>query len=266
VDFPGIEYFCVTAGLVIISLFALTVTLFASLLVFDERRRLNKRYDCAFCIAMPSGDGNGDDEDAFSAVATTHQSTGGGGGGGGGDLEMISAVVASSSAPSAAWASGAASGASAGERSADAAAVERAFAGAPPLPTRAKRALTPGAAATTTNRQNQKAVGSAPAAAVSGGSAYDGVGALIDSTVAAWVVPVVTEPRRAATVCALAVLAGALGLASAPAIDIGIPLADAFPDGSYVTQHLALVGDVFTEMPSELYIVAEVKEGCGRLR
>jgi hypothetical protein len=55
----------------------------------------------------------------------------------------------------------------------------------------------------------------------------------------------------------LAATACALGLAASPDIAIGIDLADAFPDGSYVTAHLALVGNIWADMPSELFIVAD---------
>eukprot|EP00397_Hematodinium_sp_SG-2012_P014526 GEMP01014770.1.p1 GENE.GEMP01014770.1~~GEMP01014770.1.p1 ORF type:complete len:875 (+),score=159.88 GEMP01014770.1:42-2666(+) len=54
IDVDIIRGFCVTAGVAVVAVFILQSTLFAACLVFDERRRLSKRYDLCCCITSSS--------------------------------------------------------------------------------------------------------------------------------------------------------------------------------------------------------------------
>ncbi|KAG8462257.1 hypothetical protein KFE25_012077 [Diacronema lutheri] len=66
VDFPGVRWFCMAAGIIVFVLFALTVTLFAALLHLDDRRRAARRYDCLACA------GGGDGEDGAREGRAAH--------------------------------------------------------------------------------------------------------------------------------------------------------------------------------------------------
>jgi len=48
-DFPAVRWFCVAAGWVVFSLFVCSLTIYAPLLVLDERRRFAGRADCCLC-------------------------------------------------------------------------------------------------------------------------------------------------------------------------------------------------------------------------
>jgi len=50
-DLPAISWFCTTAGWVVLCLFLVTISMYAPLLVLDERRRAGGRYDCLCCVA-----------------------------------------------------------------------------------------------------------------------------------------------------------------------------------------------------------------------
>eukprot|EP00442_Polarella_glacialis_P016829 CAMPEP_0115075622 /NCGR_PEP_ID=MMETSP0227-20121206/15973_1 /TAXON_ID=89957 /ORGANISM="Polarella glacialis, Strain CCMP 1383" /LENGTH=892 /DNA_ID=CAMNT_0002462671 /DNA_START=131 /DNA_END=2810 /DNA_ORIENTATION=- len=49
-DLPAIAWFCLTAGWVVSALLVLTLTLYAPLLLLDERRRAAGKYDCLVCV------------------------------------------------------------------------------------------------------------------------------------------------------------------------------------------------------------------------
>jgi len=53
-DLPAIAWFCATAGWVVLCLFLVTISMYAPLLVLDERRRGASRYDCVCCFQSPS--------------------------------------------------------------------------------------------------------------------------------------------------------------------------------------------------------------------
>uniref|UniRef100_A0A7S3W1W8 SSD domain-containing protein n=1 Tax=Emiliania huxleyi TaxID=2903 RepID=A0A7S3W1W8_EMIHU len=66
VDFPGVSYFCLSAGFTLFALFLLTTTLFTALLTFDERRRGAMRLDCLCCIGFGAGDSETGDAEPSS--------------------------------------------------------------------------------------------------------------------------------------------------------------------------------------------------------
>jgi hypothetical protein len=64
-----VRYFCLSAGLIIAALFALTVTLFTAMLVLDERRRSARKYDCLVCLGGGSTGSSGTGGDAKGSAA-----------------------------------------------------------------------------------------------------------------------------------------------------------------------------------------------------
>lgn len=86
VDFPGVRWFCITAGLVIISLFGLSTTFFAALLCLDERRRLAGKYDCLVCVTSSQGKAGGAEDSAKVRTDSSDLGADGGAVSGGGSV------------------------------------------------------------------------------------------------------------------------------------------------------------------------------------
>ena len=99
VDFPGVRWFCITAGLVIISLFGLSTTFFAALLCLDERRRLAGKYDCLVCVTSSQGKARGAEDSAKVRTDSSDLGADSGGVSGGGSVGVGMELVVKSDGP-----------------------------------------------------------------------------------------------------------------------------------------------------------------------